>query len=102
MLRLENVAPPATADAVVVPASVPLPGFAPIAMLTVPVNPVAMLPWASRAVTSTAGAISAPATVVPGCPVMTSCVAGAGATVKLLLVGAGGPGAGGGSGEAGP
>src|SRR5439155_8972099 len=47
----ENVATPLTAATVAVPASVPPLGFAPIATVTFPVNPVAVFPWPSRAVT---------------------------------------------------
>src|SRR5437762_13954907 len=60
---------------VAVPASVPLPGFVPIATVTFPVNPVAVLLLASSAVTCTAGVIAAPADVLLGCTENTSCVA---------------------------
>src|SRR2546428_13990142 len=75
MLRFAKLATPATAAAVAVPASVPPLGFVPIATVTLPVNPLAVLPWASRTVTCTAGVIVAPAVVVVGCTVKTSCVA---------------------------
>src|SRR5207249_2444090 len=75
MLSPENVATPLTAAWVSVPASVPLLGFVPIATVMSPVNPVAVLPPASWAVTSTAGVIAAPAVVVLGCTENTSCVA---------------------------
>src|SRR5438034_3382565 len=57
MLRVENVATPATAATVAVPDKVPSPGLVPSAAVTLPLNPVAVLPSASRAVTCTAGAI---------------------------------------------
>src|SRR5438874_11266066 len=75
MLSPGNVATPATAAWVSVPESVPLLGFVPIATVMSPVNPVAVLPPASWAVTSTAGVIAAPAVVVLGCTLNTSCVA---------------------------
>src|SRR5207302_8774477 len=49
--------------------------FVPIATVTFPVNPVAVFPCASCAVTCTAGVIAAPAAVVLGCTENTSCVA---------------------------
>src|SRR5205809_516416 len=91
MLRLENVANPATAATAVVPDRVPLPGFASSATVTVPVNPVAVFPWASRAVTCTAGVSAAPAAPFVGCTVNASCVAAAADTVKGLLVALVGP-----------
>ncbi len=86
MLRVENVATPATAVTVVVPASVPLPGLVPMARVTLPVNPVAVFPWASRAVTCTAGVIGAPAVVFVGWTVNASCPAAPGVTSKAPLV----------------
>src|SRR5438034_1353293 len=65
----------ATAASVRVPVSVPLLGLVPIATVMFPVNPVAVLPLASWAVTSTAGVIAAPAAVVLGCTLNTNCVA---------------------------
>src|SRR5438034_1245776 len=91
MLRLENVANPATAATAVVPDRVPLAGFASSATVTVPVNPVAVFPWASRAVTCTAGVSAAPAAPFVGCTVNASCVAAAADTVKGLLVALVGP-----------
>src|SRR5438046_9249400 len=75
MLSPEKVATPATAATVLVPDKVPVLGFVPIATVTFPVNPVAVLPFPSWAVTSTAGVIAAPAVVVLGCSVNTSWVA---------------------------
>ena len=51
MLRVEKVATPLTAFRLVVPDSVPPPGFAPIATVIAPVNPVTTLPDVSRAAT---------------------------------------------------
>src|SRR2546421_582196 len=64
MLSPENVATPPVAATVAVPDSVPPPGFVPIATVMFPVNPVAVLPLASCAVTWTAGVIAAPAAVL--------------------------------------
>src|SRR5437879_5486257 len=75
MLSPEKVATPATAATVLVPDKVPLLGFVPIATVMFPVNPLAVLPLASWAVTSTAGVIAAPAAVVLGCTLNTSAVA---------------------------
>src|SRR6266699_3515744 len=75
MLTPENVATPATAATVVVPDRVPLPGLVPIASVTLPVNPVTVFPWASRAVICTAGLIAAPATASLGGTVNTSWLA---------------------------
>src|SRR5437870_2103944 len=75
MLSPPKLATPATAATVAVPASVPPPGLAPIATVMFPVNPEAVLPCASWAVTCTAGVIPAPAAVVVGSAVNTSCVA---------------------------
>src|SRR5947199_133017 len=91
MLRLANVAPPLTAVRLVVPESVAPPGLTPSATVTVPVKSVATLPWASRAVTCTAGVSAAPAAPFVGCTVNASCVAAAADTVKGLLVALVGP-----------
>src|SRR5256886_329323 len=82
MLRVENVATPATAATVAVPDRVPPPGFVPIAAVTLPLNPVAVLPCASWTVTCTAGVIVAPAVVLVGCTVNTSWLAGPGGMVN--------------------
>src|SRR5262245_57139431 len=76
MLRLEKVATPETAAREVTPDSVPPLGLAPIATVTIPVKPVAVLPSASSAVTLTAGEINAPAAVVGGGTVNTRLAAG--------------------------
>src|SRR5438552_18863966 len=72
MLRVENVATPATAATVAVPDRVPSPGLVPSAAVTLPLNPVAVLPCASWTVTCTAGVIVAPAVVLVGCTLNTS------------------------------
>src|SRR5947208_7777719 len=51
---LPKLTTPPTAAAVAVPDNVPPPGLVPIATLTFPVKPDAVLPWASWAVTCTA------------------------------------------------
>src|SRR5207244_2818399 len=86
MLRSKNVATPPTAATGVVPLSVPPPGLAPSAMLTLPVNPDTRFPSASTARTFTAGLIWRPAIVVLGCVPNTSCVAVPAVIVKELLV----------------
>src|SRR6266550_4030610 len=91
MLTPENVATPATAATVVVPDRVPLPGLVPIASVTLPVNPVAVFPWASRAVICTAGLIAAPATASLGGTVNTSWLAVPAVMSKAALVAGLGP-----------
>src|SRR5213594_2889435 len=86
MLKLENVATPDTAATLAVPASVPPPGFVPIATVTVPVNPVTVFPRASCAVTLTAGVIARPAVAFEGCTVNTSCAASPAVTLNVALV----------------
>src|SRR5438067_2283551 len=75
MLNPEKVATPATAGKVLVPDRVPVLRFVPIAAVMSAVNPLAVLPPASWAVTSTAGVIAVAAVVVLGCTENTSCVA---------------------------
>src|SRR5207302_663389 len=75
LLSPGNVATPATAATVVVPERVPLPGFAPSAIVTLPVKPVAVFPCPSSAVTCTAGVMDAPAAVFVGSTENASCVA---------------------------
>src|SRR5438094_9396871 len=77
MLSVEKVATPATAATVAVPERAPPAGFVPIATVTAPLKPGTGFPPASNAVSRTAGAIAAPAVVLPGCTVKTSRVAGA-------------------------
>src|SRR6266850_2087496 len=86
MLRPGKEATPATAATVFVPASVPPLGLVPIATATFPVNPVAVLPLASWAVTSTAGVIAAPAVVPLGCTEHTSWVSVPASVPPLGLV----------------
>src|SRR5437870_2454600 len=93
MLSPGNVATPLTAACASVPASVPLLGFVPIATVMFPVNPVAVLPPASWAVTSTAGVIAAPAVVVLGCTVNSSGERRVGEVLKAALVVLPAPGA---------
>src|SRR5439155_1112606 len=85
MLRPANVATPFVAATVVVPDSVPPPGFAPSVTTTFAVKPGSVLPSASCAVTCTAGVMAAPAAVLLGCAVNTSCVAAPATTLKAVL-----------------
>src|SRR5437870_2472309 len=85
-LSPEKFAYPPLSACVSVPASVPLLGFVPIATVMFPVNPVAVLPPASWAVTSTAGVIAAPAVEVLGCTENTSCVAVPAVMLNAALV----------------
>ena len=65
--RPGNVATPFTAATVLVPESVPPPGFVPIASVTFPVNVVTVAPPLSAARTVTAGVIVPPAWTFVGC-----------------------------------
>src|SRR5437773_1466317 len=85
-LSPEKVATPPTAAWVSVPASVPLLGFVPIATVMFPVNPVAVLPFPSWAVTSTAGVIGSPARGVVGSTLTTSAVAVPAVMLNAVLV----------------
>ena len=85
MRRFAKLATPATAAIVVVPESVPPPGLAPSATVTFAVKPVAVFPWASCAVTCTAGVIAAPAVGLVGCTVNTSCAAAPGVMSNAAL-----------------
>ena len=87
IFKLLNVATPATAFALVVPVSVPPPGFVPIAVLTVAVEAV-RLPYASSMRTVTAGVTGVPATVFTGCTLNTSLLAAATVTLNVALVAA--------------
>src|SRR5437867_2684922 len=75
MLSPGNVATPATGATVVVPERVPLPGFAPSAIVTLPVDRVTTRPYPTHRTTSIAGVIAAPATVLLGWTLKLSCVA---------------------------
>src|SRR5437870_13684978 len=86
MLKSAKVATPATAATVLVPDKVPVLGFVPIATVMFPVNPVAVLPLPSCAVTCTAGVIAAPAAVVLGSTENTSCVAVPAVMLNAVLV----------------
>src|SRR5437899_11551870 len=86
MLKSAKVATPATAATVLVPDKVPVLGFVPIASVMFPVNPVAVLPLPSWAVTSTAGVIAAPAVAVLGCTLNTSCDAVPAVMLNAALV----------------
>src|SRR5213592_2307614 len=86
MLNPEKVATPATAAMVLVPDKVPLLGFVPIATVMFPVNPVAVFPLPSWAVTSTAGVIAVPAVVVLGCTLNTNCAAEPAVMLNAALV----------------
>ena len=74
MTTVLTPATPLTAATVWIPDSVPLAGLVPIAIVTVPVKLVAMLPNASRAATRTAGAMIPPAGLVLGCTLKLICV----------------------------
>ena len=85
MLNPGNVATPPAAATAAVPESVPPPGFAPMASVTVAVNAVAVFPCASSAVTWTAGVIGAPAVALDGCTETTRCVAAPAAMLNGAL-----------------
>src|SRR5439155_1507829 len=88
MLNVEKVATPLTAVTLVVPDSVPPPGFAPIATVIDPVKPVTTFPASSSADTRTAS-IGCPAWVVCGCVVNATCVAGGAGRVSAVDVAGG-------------
>src|SRR5262245_13590283 len=90
MLSVEKVATPATAATVVVPDSVPPPGFTPIASATSPAKPEAVLPSESNVVTWIGESV-APAVVVMGCAVNTSWFTAPAATSKELLIASASP-----------
>src|SRR5438034_1341814 len=85
MVRSVKVATPATAVTGMLPVSVPPDAFVAMASVTFPVNPVAVLPKASRAITRTAGVIVAPACVALGWTVNASLAAAAGEIVNAVL-----------------
>src|SRR5438046_9520625 len=86
MLSPGKLATPATAATVLVPDKVPVLGFVPIATVIFPVNPVAVLPLPSWAVTSTAGVIAVPAVVVLGCTLNTNAAAEPAVMLNAVLV----------------
>src|SRR5438046_8794407 len=94
MFSVAKLATPFVAATVIVPDSVPPPGFAPRATVTFPVKPATALPSASCAVTCTAGEIGLPAVAVPGWLVNASCVAVPGVMENGALAAAGRPAAG--------
>src|SRR5262245_57055782 len=85
MRRLANVATPAAAVALP-PLSRPPLGLTAIATVTPAVNPVAVLPSESRAVTTTGGLIAMPAVVALGWVVNASSIAGAAVMLNAALV----------------
>src|SRR6266699_4097669 len=86
MFSCANVATPLTAATAVVPDNVPPPGLDTIATVTFPENAVAVLPWASSAVTSRAGVIAAPALAELGCTVNANWLAAPGVMLKPALL----------------
>src|SRR6266516_3579577 len=88
MLRFAKLATPLTAATVVVPASVPLAGFVPIATVMLVVAVVTMLPWASWTATCTAGVFAAPAAALLGWTVKTSFAAAPALMLNAVLVAA--------------
>src|SRR5882762_6144334 len=88
MLRFEKTATPFTGATGPPPDSVPgksKPPLCPIATTTEPTRLVAWLPTASYAVTRTGGWMVAPARVLLGGTVNTSCVAAPGTIVNAVL-----------------
>ena len=72
MRRVGKAATPPTAATVVVPERLPPAGLLPIATVTLPAKPSALLPKASRAVTSIWGVMVVPAAAGLGCTVNAS------------------------------
>src|ERR1700680_4501060 len=86
MLRLANVATPATAFTVSVPASVPVDGCVQIAIVTALVAVVTGFPCASSIVTVTAGVIAVAATTFVGCTAKAGFEGAPAVTLNGLLV----------------
>src|SRR6185295_15607684 len=86
MDRLENVATPLTAVTVVVPDSVPPPGFVPIATVMLADELGTVFPNASCTVTCTAGVIATPAVAFVGWTVKASLLAAAGLMLNAAEV----------------
>jgi hypothetical protein len=84
--RLEYVATPDDAAVLVVPESVPPPGFVPIATATVADEDVTVFPRLSVTATVTAGLIDTPAVAVVGCWTNTTFDAAPTFTLKVELV----------------
>ena len=80
------MATPPAATTVVVPDRMPPAGFAPNAIVTFPLKPVAGFPNASRAMTWTGGLIAVAAGVVEGSTVNLRPAAGAAITLNAPLV----------------
>src|SRR5713226_7534330 len=85
MLRFAKEATPPAAACVSVPASVPFAGLVPSATVTLPVKLDTAFPKASRALTTTAGVIAAPAPLVLGWPVNVSALAAPATTVTAAV-----------------
>ena len=88
IFRSEKVTTPLTAARLKVPDRIPPPGFDPIAIVTVPVKPVAVLLNESRAVTTTPPEpplIEMPAVVLVGWPVNASVAATPDVTVTVSV-----------------
>ena len=92
MLRPLNVATPAEAVRTFVPASVPPPGLASNATVTLVVAVPTRLPNASKTSICMAGAIAAPAVVVDGSTKNDSRLAGPAATLKSTEIAEGSAG----------
>src|SRR5512139_2362097 len=86
MERLENVATPLTAGAIVAPDSVPPPGLVPMATVIMAVELVTVLLNASCTATCSAGANAAPAVALVGCTAKVSFDAAAGAMLNAAEV----------------
>src|SRR2546427_685926 len=86
MERFAKVATPEAAATVAVPESVPPPGLAPMATVTLAEELVTVLAKASWTVTWTAGAIEAPAKALVGWAVKASFAAGAKVMLNPALV----------------
>src|SRR5512143_2141214 len=91
MLRLENVATPATAALGLVPVSTPPEGLVPIARVMLVVAVVTRFPPASRTSTCTAGVIDTPLAVFEGCTRKPSFAAGPTVMLKVFEVAAARP-----------
>ena len=85
-LRSAKIATPAVAVTVFVPESAAPTAQVPMPRVTSPVNDGTTAFWASSAVTTTAGAITLPATTALGCVVKTRCVPVTAFTLKGALV----------------
>ena len=84
--RFANDATPDEAALLVVPVSVPLPGFVPIAIAIVALELVTVLFRASVTATVTAGESEVPAVALVGCWTNASLAAAPGLTLNAVLV----------------